>query len=972
MNFLGIVTVRQVLLEVNQNNREARFQCKISVLSLLELAATLVMEQSVLSFEVTTPALTVSGTAAMAERFLESKFDLRVEVHLGEVAAALEDAVNEGLQQVAKLATEVWEAAEAVLRKAWETAKELARTTWNGFWANVQWFFEDLDNALDTLIQDPFIDNLMTAAQRLEEGDLLGALKAFATALGAYGEEGHVLVDAHLPEHPDAFNEYKCRMKKWRWDQCLYGANEPNGKRCDGPYYSDPFPDQECMTAVMRTATEIHIMLSRMRTMRDSLKASKEANAAYTQIIDGVRVPAPTLQPLSVDIPYGSTTAVPVRVRGTVKQVDGAGQLSTEVDVEVQAELDFSNQNALDARMADLKALMAAEMATAVVAGQELPENLMAGSGKWVWKAPVLGAGSPVEVSCNVALDLAAHKPQFLYIDPACACDSRVAIVGIAELPSSDFPDRVCGTTFLDVSWRGYDSPACNGQSNAVLQRLVVLPASPEFSYVPPDTTVHVHGPVDGATLATIGTDVTGVPRGRAPCNQEYRIDMEDTSPEDVGCGRYRVERSWSIRPSFPQNVCAGPTAPATIATQVITLQTVTEQCCGSAAPRGAGERCGVEAVANLLDAWSTAGAGDAPLADVPCATTSGEWRSNARLEYQFPAPGDVVLRLSTCTAPVTEETSEGGVSASLTSGAPSGQPSTAFAIDVGSSPTLRFEVRGGERLELAVSGAAAILLHSMVVYSAVCPPLPCDGISLRTLLTPFVGLGMPYTWAMGLVSEVSGAGDVEVWMMPLGGSVETHGSTRAGQWDLTCQGAPTTTSLWMRPYEADISAQPQTLYFAVPAGYWQHLRGLSLSSARHSGRGVDTGAPVEVVREGCHCYASFAVDAWPQPPLAAPVCPCTTDGDACSFFTAHEAVLRSLLLSCIQDACPTDGDCVVFTGHGRGGAVAQVAALVLGPSWDRARYTSSRSARRRHSGPTARSPPTAGSATLPSTSMIC
>ena len=67
---------------------------------------------------------------------------------------------------------------------------------------------------------------------------------------------------------------------------------------------------------------------------------------------------------------------------------------------------------------------------------------------------PVLAAVLPAALLCNEPLNLEPFQPDFLSIDPHCQCGARVVVMATRPLPASEFPDRVCGSTFMEVTWQ--------------------------------------------------------------------------------------------------------------------------------------------------------------------------------------------------------------------------------------------------------------------------------------------------------------------------------------------------------------------------------------------------------------------------------------------------------------------------------------------------------------------------------------
>ena len=58
------------------------------------------MEQNVITFALTAPAMSVSGRAVIADPFLNSQFDLTVNVDFAAIGQAIAGAINAGAQQV--------------------------------------------------------------------------------------------------------------------------------------------------------------------------------------------------------------------------------------------------------------------------------------------------------------------------------------------------------------------------------------------------------------------------------------------------------------------------------------------------------------------------------------------------------------------------------------------------------------------------------------------------------------------------------------------------------------------------------------------------------------------------------------------------------------------------------------------------------------------------------------------------------
>ena len=149
---------------------------------------------------------------------------------------------------------------------AWNEARSAVSTAWSAFWASVAPFFEDLAAALTDMVNAlraiPVVDGLIKAGEKLLSGDFQGALKAFAAGLGLHGEEGHELIDAYPESDPNAYNEYQCRMRQWRWKECTQIPG--SAKICGGWQYGEKFPDSACMEAVTRAAARMKIILDRM------------------------------------------------------------------------------------------------------------------------------------------------------------------------------------------------------------------------------------------------------------------------------------------------------------------------------------------------------------------------------------------------------------------------------------------------------------------------------------------------------------------------------------------------------------------------------------------------------------------------------------------------------------------------------------------------------------------------------------
>eukprot|EP00755_Sulcionema_specki_P003909 Sspe_Gene.28789::Locus_13234_Transcript_1_1_Confidence_1.000_Length_2562::g.28789::m.28789 len=304
------------------------------------------------------------------------------------------------------------------------------------------------------------------------------------------------------------------------------------------------------MMAVAEAAGDVDEWTEQANTKEAIVTNSKANNPGLEKLASGeLSVENPTVGSAAFTIPYGSslaagsaTSSCQVGVLGGAG-TDGTVQSTEGVDVSATfaltstADFEASVTNAKDQVVSDLSAKMLSKQE-----GIENDVDLLGEAGLVVYETPKLNDATPVTFACGESYNAGAYKPTFESVDAACSSGTRVVMAGSVSLDPSNFPDRVCGSTYLQVAWKGYDG--CGQETEVKYQTVTFLPSARVVRDVPKRRDDHdgrlalVHGPGDADGVFGMRVGVR-------------HLAYEDSEPEadSAVCGRWTIKRTWTISP---------------------------------------------------------------------------------------------------------------------------------------------------------------------------------------------------------------------------------------------------------------------------------------------------------------------------------------------------------------------------------------------------------------------------------------
>ena len=575
---------------------------------------------------------TISGTATMdTSNFLNSEFSVSVESDLN--PAAIAEAVVGAAKEVGKAAVAVWDTVTGGVTEAWNFVKgAFNQAPLSNIASRIGNFLNDAGAAIANIGQallDAGLSDIISLGKDFANGDFssLGdAVFDLAGVFGLTGTEGHTEIDAG-----EGANEYGCRWKKIRYSECFITpevcipevcvgggctGGQCTGGGCTGggctgccgvrvcapricaprvcvprvctprvctprscvpafktctTKYGNRFADKACMEEIAAAAIEVEGKLGVMKRKEDAIADSHTQNPGLEGLADGTTVPAPSVRNVTLTIPIGGTSAsgdIESDVEVLSGPCGGAGgmQRSTVGGVNF-------NMGTLDEYKASIAAAqgsLAASIEGTLLSKQcGLGATILGEAGKVTYAPPTLANPTDFSVSCTQSVDLAAGKPLFASVDDACHSGKVVKMVTATPVSPTAYPNRVCGSSYMQVTWKGYDAGICNGETVAKSHVITVLPFDPRFDVFPADVSV--------TTQDSMAPEDTGVPTSfQSVCNQEVDITYTDAAPvlKAGKCGEWTVARTWSVKPYFAS--CTGTRLPGQTRVQTITVSDVT------------------------------------------------------------------------------------------------------------------------------------------------------------------------------------------------------------------------------------------------------------------------------------------------------------------------------------------------------------------------------------------------------------
>ena len=575
---------------------------------------------------------TISGTATLdTSNFLNSEFSVSVSSDLN--PAAIAEAVVGAAKEVGKAAVAVWDTVTGGVTDAWNFVRgAFDHAPLSNIAGAIGNFLSDAGAAIANIGQallDAGLSDIISLGRDFANGDFsaLGdAVFDLAGVFGLTGTEGHTEIDAGEGE-----NEYGCRWKKIRFSECFITpevcipevcvGGGCTGGQCTGggcvgggctgccgvricapricapricvprvcvprvctprscipefktctTKYGNRFADKACMEEIAAAATEVEGKLGVMKRKEDAIADSHLDNPGYAGLADGTTVPTPSVQPLSLIVPIGGTSSsgdLESDVEVLSGPCGGAGgmQRSTVGGVNF-------NMGTLEEYKASLLAAqssLAASIEGTLLSKQcGLGATILGEAGKVTYATPTLEDPVDFSISCTQSVDLTAGKPLFASVDGACHSGKVVKMVTATPVSPTAYPNRVCGSSYMQVTWKGYDAGICNGETLAKSHVITVLPFDPRFDTFPADVSV--------TTQDSMAPEDTGVPTAfQSVCNQEVDITYTDAAPvlKTGKCGEWTVARTWSVKPYFAS--CTGTRLPGQTRVQTITVSDVT------------------------------------------------------------------------------------------------------------------------------------------------------------------------------------------------------------------------------------------------------------------------------------------------------------------------------------------------------------------------------------------------------------
>ena len=372
----GVVKVKEVMFEYDTKAPMpyAIFNSEISVLFAVNAKTTLSVQGDTIDFSLAVAVLgvqnTISGTAVInTNNFLNSEFDITVTSDLDPTVVI--EAVVDGAKAVASTAVGVWNTVSGKVSAAWNSVKnQFTRAPLNYLANAIGGFLSDMETVLRDIasaLSKAKLSNLVSLSKDFTKGDFssLGdATFNLGGAMGIAGTKHHTEVDAE-----DGVNEYGCRWKKIRYQECFMTPKVCIPKKCTGGIcapqtctdrkcekfcigccgkrkctkkcipgvctpgectpvvctpasctpafetcgdhkYGERFPDKECMEDIAHAAKQVEDDLIVMKRQDDAVTSSKAKNPALAGLAAGTTVPQATVKTVVLKFPVGqkSTT----------------------------------------------------------------------------------------------------------------------------------------------------------------------------------------------------------------------------------------------------------------------------------------------------------------------------------------------------------------------------------------------------------------------------------------------------------------------------------------------------------------------------------------------------------------------------------------------------------------------------------------------------------------------------------------
>ena len=606
----------------------AIFDARIDVLFAVGVEAQLKVQDDTLSFAVGLSVLgvtsTISGTAAMdTSNFLDSSFSLSVKTDIN--PAAVVAAVVDVAEDVAQVAKDVWDTVTTAVSDGWTFVKAQFDVPPLNYLASALGpFLDDVGGVLADIggaLMDAGLSDIVSLGHDFASGDFsaLGdAVHNLAGTFGVGGSRYHREVDAN-----EGVNEYGCRWKKVRYQTCYWtpricapevcvegyceggqcsgnvctgggctgccgwevcapeictpevclplvcwpevctpGACHDGFETCSGYKYGTRFPDKTCMENMAAAATAVEAKLVTMKRKNDAVVASQTANPSLASM----GVPSVAVASVTLTLPLHGTSA-----EGTLSSSVGvlAGPCGGAGGVQPAsagtAAFNMATEAEFAASVASAQEALAASTSEVLLSKQcGLGTDILSEAGKVTYATPTLAPAADYSVLCSQSLHLPAGMPAFASVDARCHAGKVVQMVSATPLSATAFPNRVCGSSFLRVLWKGHDAGVCGGETEEVVQVVTVVPVV--IASFPEDVTI--------TNEDSLLPSHTGVPETSA-CFDGADITYTDVvTASQAECGVWTVVRTWTVEPPVFEE-CSGTHLQGVTRVQKITVRDV-------------------------------------------------------------------------------------------------------------------------------------------------------------------------------------------------------------------------------------------------------------------------------------------------------------------------------------------------------------------------------------------------------------